>query len=97
MPILPQPPALNSLKDAAKVEAIDYPADFESLFTRLDPFEKFIHTGKSKTDLIRYIPGVTKPAYQGQLEGNLTKKAYADDTYKGHRVAEFNVKLTNNQ
>ena len=22
---------------------------------------------------------------------------YADDTYKGHKVAEFNVKLTNNQ
>ena len=97
MPILPRPPALNSLKDAAKVEAIDYTADFESLFTRLDPVEKFIHTGRSKNDLITYIPGITKPVYQGQLEGTLTKKAYADDTYKGHRVAEFNVKLTNNQ
>ena len=46
---------------------------------------------------MRYIPGITKPAHQGQLEGALTKKAYADETYKGHRVAEFNVKLTNNQ
>ena len=97
MSILPRPPALNSLKDAAKVEAIDYTADFESLFTRLDPVEKFIHTERSRNDLIRYIPGITKPVYQGQLEGTLTKKAYADDTYKGHRVAEFNVKLTNNQ
>ena len=35
--------------------------------------------------------------HQGQLEGTLTKKAYADDIYKGHRVAEFNIKLTNNQ
>ena len=35
--------------------------------------------------------------YQGQLEETLTKKTYADDTYKGHRVAEFNVQLTNNQ
>ena len=25
------------------------------------------------------------------------KKAYADDTYNGHRVADFNVELTNNQ
>ena len=97
MLILPQPPALNPLKDAAKVETIDYTADFENLFTCLDSIEKFIHTGRSKNDLIRYIPGITKPAYQGQLEGTLMKKVYADDTYEGHRVAEFNVKLTNNQ
>ena len=55
IPILPQPPALNPLKDAAKVEAIDYTADFENLFTCLDSIEKFIHTGRSKNDLIRYI------------------------------------------
>ena len=85
------------MKDAATVEAIDYTADFENLFTRLDSIEKFIYTGRSKNDLIRYIAGITKPAYQGQLEGTLTKKAYADNTYKGHGVAEFNVKLTNNQ
>ena len=85
------------MKDAATVEAIDYTADFENLFTRLDSVEKFIYTGRSKNDLIRYIPGITKPAYQRQLEGTLTKKAYADNTYKGHGVAEFNVKLTNNQ
>ena len=39
MPILPQPPALNPFKDAARwinVEAIDYTADFENLFSRLD-------------------------------------------------------------
>ena len=97
MPILSQWLVLNPLKDAAKVDAIDYRADFENLFTRLDSMEKFIHTGKTKNDLIRYIPGITKPAYQGQLEGCLTKKVYPDNTYKGHKVAEFNVKLTNNQ
>ena len=47
IPILPQPPALNWLKNAAKVEAIDYTADFENLFTCLDSIEKFIHTGRS--------------------------------------------------
>ena len=31
MPILPQPLALNPLKDTAKVDAIDYTADFENL------------------------------------------------------------------
>ena len=63
----------------------------------MDSIEKFIYTGRSKNDLIRYIPGITKPAYQGQLEETLTKKTYADDTYKRHRVAEFNVQLTDNQ
>ena len=32
MPILPLAPTQNPLKDAAKVEAIDYTADFENLF-----------------------------------------------------------------
>ena len=53
MPILPQPPALNPLKDAAKFETINYTADFENLFTRLDSIENFIHTRRSKNDLIR--------------------------------------------
>ena len=97
MPILPQQPALNPLINAAKVQAIDYTTDFEHLFMRLDSIEKFIHTGRSKNGLRRYIPGITKPAHQSHLEGALTKKAYTGDTYKGHRVAELNVKLTNNQ
>ena len=36
MPILPQLPALNPLKDAAKVEAIDYMTDFKTILTSLD-------------------------------------------------------------
>ena len=97
MPILPPGPILNAMKDAAKVEAIDYKADFENLFGRFDAYTKFYNTGKTKNDLVRYIPGLTKPAHQGQIDGMLTKKAYADDTYKGLKVAEFNIKLTNNQ
>ena len=46
---------------------------------------------------MRYIPGLTKPTHQRQLDGTLLKKAYADDTSKGLKVAEFNMKLTNNQ
>ena len=97
MPISPQPPVLNPLKDPAKVGAIDYMTDFENLFTPLHSIEKFIHTWRLKNHLKRYIPGITKPAHQGKLQGTLTKNVYADNTYKGHRVAEFNAKLTNNQ
>ena len=33
-------------------------------------------------DLIRYIPGLAKLAYQGQIKSIETKRKYADDTYK---------------
>ena len=97
MPILPTAPTLNSMKDTAQVEAIDYTADLEKLFGRFEAYTKFQNTGKTKNDLVRYIPGLTKPAHQGQIDGTLTKKAYANDTFKGFKVVEFNIKLTNNQ
>ena len=46
---------------------------------------------------MRYVPRLAKPAHQGKLDGTLTKSAYAGDTYKGLKVAEFNIKLTNKQ
>ena len=97
MQILPLAPTLNLMKDAAKVEAIDYTADFENLFGRFDAYTKSYNTGKTKNDLVRYIPGLAKPVHQGQIGGMLTRKAYAHDTYKGLEVTEFNIKLTNNQ
>ena len=48
MPILPQPTALNPLKDAAKVKAIGYSPDFENLFASFDSFNKFYNSGKTK-------------------------------------------------
>ena len=93
MPILPQPLVLNPLKDTAKVDAIDYTADFENLCIWL-PLKNL--SILKKNNLMRYVPGMTKPAYQVQVEGCLTKKACVGDTYKGHKLAEFNVKLTIN-
>ena len=65
MPILPLPLTINPMKDAAKVEAIDYTADFKNLFGRFDTYTTFYNTGKTKNDLVRYITGLTKPAHQG--------------------------------
>ena len=59
MPILPLALTLNLMKDAAKVEAIDYTADFENLFGWFEAYTKFYNTGKTKKDLVRYIPGLT--------------------------------------
>ena len=82
--------SLNTMKGAAKVEEIDYTVED-------DGYTKFYNTGTTKNDLVRYIPGLTKPAHQGKIDGTLTKKSFADDTYKGLKVAEFNTKLTNSQ
>ena len=88
---------LNPMKDAAKVEAIDYTTDFKNLFGWFDAYTKFYNIGKTKNHFVRYIPGLTKPAHQGQIDGTLTRKASTDDTYKSLKVAEFNIKRTNNQ
>ena len=50
---MPPAPTLNAMKDAAKVEAIDYAADLENLFGRFDAYTKFYNTGKTKNDLVR--------------------------------------------
>ena len=67
MPILLPAPTLNPMKDAAKVEAIDYTADFENLFGRFDAYTKFYNKGKSKKDLVRYIPGLKNQHIKDKL------------------------------
>ena len=47
--------------------------------------------------MLKYIPGSAKTAYQGQFEKTETKIKYADDSYKGKKVTEFNVQLAGNQ
>ena len=97
MPILPPAPILDPMIDAANVNAIDYSADFKILFGWFDAHTKLYNKGKTKNNLVRYTPGTIKSAHQGQLDGTLTKKAYADDTSKGLKIEEFNMKLNNNQ
>ena len=46
MPVTPQALTLNLLKEAAKVDEIDYSADFDNLFSKMDDFDKFFRNGK---------------------------------------------------
>ena len=46
MTITPQPLALNPLKDMMLIDEIDYTADFDNLYLRMDNFDKFFNTGK---------------------------------------------------
>ena len=59
--------------------------------------DKFFETGKANGELVRYLPGLTKPLYQGQLKGTTKRKAFADDTYKDLKVAEYTIQLSNNE
>ena len=96
MPITPQPIALNPLKDAAQINEISFTADFDDLFSRINDFNKFFKTGKISYNMLKYIPGLAKLDYQGQMYLTETKRKYADDTYKGKKVIEFNFQLTRN-
>ena len=47
-------------------------------------------------DLVKYLPGLAKATYQGQIKSIETKGKYADDTYKNLKVNEFPIVLTKN-
>ena len=93
MPVLPQPLSLNPLKDMAKADKVDYSTDFDNLYSKMDDFDKFFRTGKVSYNMLRYIPGLAKVGYQGQLHSAEMKRKYADDTYKSKKVIKFNAQL----
>ena len=88
---------LNPLKDAISVSTIDYSAKFDGLYKRLNNVETLLEKKKAPGELIRYLGGLAKLLYQGQLKGTLPKKAYADDTHKDLKTAEFTIQLSANQ
>ena len=96
VPIFAPSMSLNPLKDAAGVAAVDYSTDFASLDKKIDNFMKLFDQGKGPGELVRYIPGLTKPLFQGQIDGTQEKKAFADDTYKDLKTAEFTIQLSSN-
>ena len=97
MPVTPQALTLNPLKHSAKVDEINYSADFDNLFSKMDDLDKFFINGKISYNILKYITRLAKAAYQGQLEKTKTKRKHADDSYKGKKVIEFNIQLAGNQ
>lgn len=47
-------------------------------------------------DMMRYIPGLAKIFYQGQLDSIKTKKTCSSSTYTNKNILEFNINLTKN-
>ena len=95
--ITPQLLALSPLKDIMQVDEINYMADFDNLYSRMDDFDKFFNTGKISYNMLKYISGLAKIGYQGQLSGTETKRIYGDESCKNKKVIESNVQLTANR
>lgn len=96
MSIKPQPLTLNPLKDTVQADKINYKTDFDNLYLRMDNFDEFFQTGKLSNNMLKYIPGLEKTSYQGQLHSTETKRKYVDESYKNKKVIEFNVQLIPN-
>ena len=48
--------------------------DFDNLYSRMDDFDKFFNIGEISYNMLKYIPGLAKSGYQGQLSGTETTK-----------------------
>ena len=87
---------LNPLKDAQGVESIDFSADIDNLIEKLDKLSVLYDTGKMDADVIKYIPGMSKVSYQGQIDFIDTKRTYAASTYTDMLQLEFNLEVVAN-
>ena len=96
-PTDPPPTSLNPLKDANGVISADYTAQYDRLVKKANNLQNFLEKGEAEGSLLRYLPGLAKSLYQGQIKGTIEKRAYADDTYKDLKTAEFNIQLSSNQ
>ena len=87
---------LNPLKDATGVEAVDFSADIDNLIRKIDKLKTLYDEGQVDADILRYIPGMSKIMYQGQIYWINTKKTYAASTYSDMQMLEFAIELTAN-
>ena len=88
---------LNPLKDAVGVVSVDYSSQFNALSKKVDNLKNFVENGSAEGAMLNYLPGLAEPKYQGQIKGINERKAYADETYTGMKIAEFNIQLSNNE
>ena len=80
----------NPLKDATGVEAVD----IDNLIGKTGKLKTLYDEGQVDADILRYIPGMSKIMYQGQIDWIDTKKAYVASTYTDMQMLEFVIELT---
>ena len=97
VPNYPPPTSLNPLKDAVGVSAIDYSAEFDGLYKRLNSVKTLLEKKKSTWRVDKIPPRFSKTAISRSTKRYATKKTYADDTYKDLKTADFTIQLSANQ
>ena len=71
--IQPPPTTLNPLKDTG-VTSVDFGTQFDGLVKKADNLQDIIEKGEAEGGLLRYLPGLALPLYQGQIKGTIEKK-----------------------
>ena len=71
-PVNPPATSLNPLKDAVGVTSVNYSTQFEGLVKKPDHVQNFLEKGTAESPLLRYIPGLAKLLYQGQIKGTIS-------------------------
>ena len=85
---------LNPQNDTTGVHSVDYSADIDDLIGKVGKLKALYDKGQIDADILRYVPGMNKIMYQGQLDWIETKKAYASSTYTDMEQLEFTIELT---
>ena len=88
--------SFNPLDNALDVDSVYFSADINNLLKKLDKITDLYENGRIDSEVLRYIPGMSKIMYQGQIDWIQTKKAYAASTYTDKQILEFNIELTKN-
>ena len=87
---------LNPLEDATGVDSVDFSADIDNVIGKIDKLKVMYDSGKIDADILRYIPGMSRIMYQGQIDWIDTQKSYAASTYTDMEMLEFVIELTAN-
>ena len=88
---------LDPLKEVNGADAIDFSANVDNLIGKLDKLSTLYDTGRIDADVIKYIPGMAKISYQGQIDFIDTKHSYAASTYTDMQQMELNIEVAANR
>ena len=87
---------LNPLKDVSSVSSVDIYPTLESVSKKVDDLGKLWSKGEIEQSLVKYIPGLTKPARQGQIARIEDQIIYADQAYTDKKMLQFLLRLPTN-
>ena len=87
---------LNPLNDISNVSSVDIYPTLESVNKKVDDLAKLWSKGEMEQSLVRYIPGLTKPARQGQIARIEDQIIYADQAYTDMKMLQFSLRLPTN-